>query len=260
MKRVSLALACLLALLTANIAHAERNSRQRVAAFAKLPDWTGVWERFNVGPSGGPGTPEEMGRFVAAFGELRPPYNSDWREKYQLALRHHAELGQAPATVCSPLGFPQAMLFPAEMMQIIVTPEEATFMFYTGGARHIATDGHRHPSGQELWRNRWGDSTGHWEQQVLIVDTVASNAPIITPDEFPAPLSEQVHVIERIRNIDRDTLENRMTIDDPLAFSHPWSLTVLYHRVFGMSHLIDHECTEADRNPVIDGKFTIAPP
>jgi hypothetical protein len=53
---------------------------------------------------------------------------------------------------------------------------------------------------------------------------------------------------------------DQLTIDDPLAFTHPWTLTIPYKRVTNLDRLIHGDCKENDRNPVVDGKLTIAPP
>jgi hypothetical protein len=250
-------MACALAASTA--AQAERNSKQRVAAFAKLPDWSGVWERFNMGPSDEPADPRDQPQYEAAIQELlRPPYNAEWQAKRDAAIQQRRQSHTAQPR-CRALGFPGAMLFPSDMIQIIVAPEETTMLFYSGGARHVATDGRPHPPEEERWGTPWGDSVGHWEGEELVVDTVASNAPIIGYDG-PAVLSEQAHVIERIRALDKNTLENQMTISDTVALASPWVLTLRYHRVPGMAHIIDSDCAENERNPVVEGKYTIAPP
>jgi hypothetical protein len=251
-------LTVLVALSWAGSAPAEVNSAQRLRAFAKLPDWTGVWERFNIGPSDAPDDPQELAQWKKAYDDLHPPYNAEWEARYQSAMQLRRQSRVGPEVSCHPLGFPQAMLFPNEMMQAIVTPEETTLMFYTGGARHIATDGRQHPPSEERWATPWGDSIGHWQGEVLVVDTVSTNAPIVAG--VPAPLSEQVHVTERIRALDRNTLEDDMTILDPMALAHPWVLIIRYHRATDMPHIVDRDCAENDRNPVVNGKFTIAPP
>jgi hypothetical protein len=91
-----------------------------------------------------------------------------------------------------------------------------------------------------------------------VVDTVASNASILGFDGVAA-LGEQLHVVERIRALDRNTLENEMTIDSPTALTHPWKLTLQYHRVPRLAHVLESDCAENERNPVVDGQYTIAP-
>ena len=50
-----------------------------------------------------------------------------------------------------------------------------------------------------------------------------------------------------------------MTIEDPVAFAQPWQLRFVFKRQPEMTRMIPTDCTENDRNPVIDGKMTITP-
>ena len=71
-----------------------------------------------------------------------------------------------------------------------------------------------------------GDSVGHWEGDTLIVDTVGFNLKSTvggTGDRHqPYRHSEQLHMVERIRRIDRNTLEIETTLEDPKVFEGPW--------------------------------------
>ncbi len=75
-----------------------------------------------------------------------------------------------------------------------------------------------------------------------------------------AELSVQARFTERLEQVGKDTLQDRMTIDDPLRFAHSWSLAIRYKRVTDVDRLIEVDCSENERNPVVDGKFTITPP
>jgi hypothetical protein len=73
-------------------------------------------------------------------------------------------------------------------------------------------------------------------------------------------LSDQAHFIERIRLVDKGRLEDQMTIEDPVAFIHPWTVTLTFSKISEIDRLIPVDCSENDRNPVVDGQYTIAPP
>ena len=60
--------------------------------------------------------------------------------------------------------------------------------------------------------------------------------------------------------IDKDHLEVQMIIIDPVDFTAPWPLTRTYHRVPHVNRMIYEDCEGEDRNPVIDGHYTLAPP
>lgn len=54
------------------------------------------------------------------------------------------------------------------------------------------------------------------------------------------------------------TADGTLMIEDPLRFTRPWSLTLRYGRVTKMNRMVAWDC-ENDRNPVVNGKVTIAP-
>ena len=72
-----------------------------------------------------------------------------------------------------------------------------------------------------------GDSVGHWEGDTLVVDTIGFNDKT-TLDMGGMPHSDAMHVIERIRRIDDNTLEDLITVDDPKTFTKPWTQRMRY--------------------------------
>jgi hypothetical protein len=112
-------------------------------------------------------------------------------------------------------------------------------------------------SPQINWPTPMGDSIGRWEGETLVIDTVAQ-----VPGSLgvgPNALSDQAHFTERVHRIDKNTLENQLTIEDPLQFTRPWQVTIRYSLVTDTNRIIPWSC-EHDRNPIVDGKVTIAPP
>jgi len=121
---------------------------------------------------------------------------------------------------CDPLGFPRIFLYPLPT-QIVQTPGEVIFLFEYDSLRHpIYTDGRGHDSALgPLWM---GDSIGHWEGDTLVADTVNFNDKSWL-DRMGHPHSVELHVVERIRRIDHDHLVDDITIDDPKAYTKPWT-------------------------------------
>jgi hypothetical protein len=99
------------------------------------------------------------------------------------------------------------------------------------------------------------------ERDVLVIDTIArlSSEPM-APFAWVSLLSKEAHFTERLRLVDDDTLENQLTIDDPVALAKPWSMTLRYKRLRNMRRMIPYDCDENDRNPVVDGKIGVATP
>jgi hypothetical protein len=126
---------------------------------------------------------------------------------------------------CAPIGFPIAFLYPLPM-QIVQTPGEVIMLFEWDSLRHqIFTDGRPHDTSLgPLWM---GDSIGHWEGDTLVADTVNFNDKTWL-DRMGHPHSDALHVVERIRRVDHDHLVDDITIDDPKAYTKPWTAHLPY--------------------------------
>lgn len=244
-------LAALCLLINVSPANADLNSRERTRAFAKLPDWSGLWEQYSSGATGSSDDPEE---FKASMAPVHPPYNAEWEAKSQAAAKERAS---QPDKVCGNIGFPGLMIGSALMFEVVITPELTVMHFDFSETRHIYTDGKPQLPEDELFATTWGSSVGHWEGQTLVVDTVASSSPVTA---FGDPISDKATFHERIRMVDKNTLEDLLTITDPVAFTHPWQLTRRYHRVPNMTRLVEEECGGNERDIRVNGTFTIAPP
>jgi hypothetical protein len=252
--------ALVLMLCCAGLAHGAASSQERVRKFAQLPDWTGYWDTAWLQSVTNPAGRNADVSFQATAKLVRlldhPPYNAEWEVKYQAALRNAGAVAEN-RKLCDWRDFPLTMEAPTTF-QIAITPEETLMVFHFGALRHIFTDGRGHPAKDDVWPTRMGHSIGRWENDTLVIDTIARTAgpAFVGPS---AELSEQAHFTERLRLVDKDTLENRMTIVDPLRFTKPWELTIRYRRAVGLDRLIDWDC-DGDRHPVVDGKLAVAPP
>jgi hypothetical protein len=263
---------------------------ERTRQFAALPNWAGIWEtelsaasdselhklidrearkpdrpEFNFAPEGTL-QPFEVEVFRLVQLLQKPPYNPEWEVRFRSQV---AELKQTPAAAveagtvkaCA-WGFPLLMETPADAgFQIFVTPEETLLLFADGEVRHVYTDGRPHPKKEDLWPTPMGDSIGRWEGRTLVMDTIERTAgPLVPIPHFVSPdFSEQARFIERLRKVGRDTLEDDLTIEDPARLAHPWHVSLRFRRVTTLDRLIATNCTENDRNPVVNGQVTIAP-
>jgi hypothetical protein len=103
--------------------------------------------------------------------------------------------------------------------------------------RIIPLDGRPHlPSTIQLWL---GDSRGHWEGDTLVVDTTNYK-----PGSFMAASSEQLHVVERFTRTDTDTLQYEIAINDPGAWTKPWSLMIPLRR--SRDAVFEYACQEGN--------------
>jgi hypothetical protein len=145
-----------------------------------------------------------------------------------------------PILNCLPPGVPRIMLIPFPM-QVIQVPGEVIMLFeYDHYIRHIYLDRREHP--KELDLTWMGDSIGWWEGNTLVVDTAGLNDKTWL-DQVGHPHSDALHVVERIRRIDHDTLQDDLTIDDPKAYKNPWTGQQVF-KLRPTWHLLEYVCTD----------------
>jgi hypothetical protein len=250
----------------AQVSQAQMSSKERVDAFAKLPDWSGLWEPdVFVGEGIGQGLSAEGLRAGAAVLGAELPFNAEWQAKYDAAKKAQAAAAAAdpahppapPYSPCGPPPFILSIISPA-LFQWRITPEETTIVNTIKDIRHVYTDGRSHPPQDELWGTRVGDSVGRWEGDTLVVDTVAIKPDLLLLNFLPIRMSDQLHFVERMRMADHDTLQDELTMNDPIALAKPFKITFTYKRVTDTNRMIDEaECDPAsERNPIVNGRFT----
>src|SRR5262249_5421133 len=117
-------------------------------------------------------------------------------------------------------GRPQAFSVPYQFEIVASSHHLAILYGYPGTFRTIPTDGGAHPPDPApTWR---GDSIGHWEGDTLVVDTVGFND---KPEINGYRHSETLHMVERFRRSDYNTLQYEATLEDPNVFVRPWTVT-----------------------------------
>ena len=103
--------------------------------------------------------------------------------------------------------------------------------------RRIPLDGSPHPASDvRFWV---GDSRGRWEGDTLVVDTTNFRG----ETQFRGA-DENLHLTEKLTRLDADTLRYRFTVDDPTAFTHPWTGEVTFVKAKGL--LYEYACHEGN--------------
>lgn len=125
-----------------------------------------------------------------------------------------------PYTYCYPMGPTRLMLAGFFHFEIVQLPAKIMLVFeVSNGVRQIFMDGRGHPDG---WPFGWmGHSTGRWDGDTLVVDSVGLNDKTWLDIAGP-PHSNALHVVERFRRPSRETLEVEFLFEDPKAFTKPW--------------------------------------
>jgi hypothetical protein len=258
MGRWSMAIPLLLGL---SLAQAASTVQERAQAFAGLPDWSGIWESdfASLKAVDPPAGTTATGKTGGIFEAIRPPFRPDRESTYQKLLSGPPQ----PFTDCKGISFPNLMYNPG-WFDVLVTPEEVAMTHTHHETRHIYI-GRSHPGKEDLWPTRMGHSIGHWEGSTLVVDTVAVRGDLWLREQSPdhetrwtvMSLSDQAHFVERIRMVNHEHLEDRLTVYDEAALEHPWNLTINFKRVADVDHMIDEDCVENNREIILKSDGTI---
>ena len=130
-----------------------------------------------------------------------------------------------PHTRCKASGAARQFATPYGTEFVDIADLQRIYIMDNGGPhsyRIIYMDGRQHP--KDLEPTNYGHSIGHWEGDTLVVDTVGYNEKFWI-DTRGTPHTEQLHWVERFTRKDLNTLEVAVTIDDPGAYTAPWSNT-----------------------------------
>lgn len=88
-----------------------------------------------------------------------------------------------------------------------------------------------------------GSSRGHWEGDTLVIETTN-----LTDKTFYQGASDNMHLTERFTRVADDVLLYEFTVDDPDAFSRPWTAQIPTVRLDGM--IYEFACHETNRGMV----------
>jgi len=141
----------------------------------------------------------------------------------------NGKIPYVPRERCWPAGVPAYVLEPPFNITIFIETPKEILMIHQQGAevRRIHMNVPHTSNPKPSWT---GESVGHWEGDTLVVDTIGFNARTFV-DNYRTPHTDKLHVIERFRLVDNgQTLEDRITVDDPGAFTTPWSAVQRWKR------------------------------
>jgi hypothetical protein len=99
-----------------------------------------------------------------------------------------------------------------------------------------------------------GRSTGKWDNDVLVIETSEVRGESVL-DTTHLPHSDALRIVERIRLLAPDKLQDEITLFDPKAYVRPWKVTRTYTRKVG-EQILEYVCEENNRNPVLEDGST----
>jgi hypothetical protein len=116
--------------------------------------------------------------------------------------------------------------------------------------RQVFMDGRKHPP--ELDPTWFGHSIGWYENDTLVIDTVGLNDKFWF-DRRNTPHTERLRTIERWTRIDAGHLVQEVTIDDPGAYSRPFTVTFQATLSNPGDELMEYICQENNQYGVASG-------
>ena len=225
------------------------SKRPRRATADGKPDLSGVWQGF--GTLGGTAAQQEPEGAVPRAGfanvgqnmkeplPLRPEYARRW----PMSGAPPAAKDNLEAT-CLPMGIMQFHTQGAPR-KYIQTPDVLVILYEASmGIRQIFTDGREFPTDdpQPWW---YGYSVGHWEGDTLVVVTKGLRDGEWL-DIFGTPLTDAGTYTERFRRVSYGRMEIDVTVDDPKAYTAPWTVRV-NQRIMPEQELLEFVCNENNR-------------
>jgi len=231
------------------------------AAAGQRPDFSGVYYPYRPGAPAAPpraaradGPPPAPTRSAPTSDgsqgrrpddpKLTPEYLAKWNVIAQSRTSGSYEYDNIAN--CLPPGMP-AMMGMAYGMEIMQNEQKITFFSeHQDALRRVYLDG-RKPSEDVLNDPTYaGYSTGRWEGDTLLVDTVALSTKSFI--DSSSPHSDQMTVHERIRFIEPGVLEDRITVRDPIALVEPWEVVRTYRKAaYPDDELREFACAEGLR-------------
>jgi hypothetical protein len=225
------------------------------------PDFSGIWVRFDDPEPNGlpPGRPPLVkgGNAGAGFKEGLPfrPWAAELQKK------RAAEIGlNDPDGLCLPQGPLQYHIDP-QPLKIAHIPRQILIIYESNyGLRTIYMDGRSLPPPGAVAPYWHGYSVGRWEADALVVESnnfhgVDPNNPgaVGLPDTYlgagwldhrGSPYTEAMKLTERFRRVNYGLLDIEFTVDDPKAYTRPFTVRVLQRIVADGSELVEFICHE----------------
>jgi hypothetical protein len=192
------------------------------------PDFSGMWFA-NVPSKDGCKTgdciqEERMAREQINIGmSLKGglPY-TEW-SKEQMVPRQAKGGRDDPHTHCMPPNFPRAWTLP-QYSKIVQTPKLMVVLHeFNGSYRQIFMDGRKlEKDPNPTWN---GHSVAHWDGDVLVIETNGIRDDMWL-DLRGSPVTESARVTERLKRVNFGIMQIEISVDDPKAYTRPWSVTI----------------------------------
>lgn len=193
------------------------------------PDFSGIWEHLNA---------RDRAYYLKGIDFPWTPLGKALFEERKANNQKDNPEGQ-----CLPRGLPKADAF--DIHKVVQTPGLIIILYEYGTTfRQIFTDGRSLPKDPNpTWM---GYSAGHWEGDTLVVESNGFNGKAWLSFEG-VPITDALHLTERMRRRDFGHMDVHLTVDDPKAYTKPWT-TELHPQLIPDTELIEFVCNENERD------------
>jgi hypothetical protein len=215
------------------------------------PDLSGIWFSVNriTDPSCAGGkdciAQEDLPVAQLNIGQSLPgglPYKP-WAAKLVKQRKARGSAGD-PHARCLPPNFPRAYALP-EYIKIVQTKGLLLILHeFNASYRQVFTDGRPLPRDPTPAWN--GYSVGRWDGDTLVIETTGFRDDLWL-DMSGNPLTEAARVTERLRRVNFGTLQIEVTVNDPKAYTKPWTVRLDQEIVLD-TELLDHICLENEQD------------
>jgi hypothetical protein len=174
---------------------------------------------------GHPYVPNGQGEVSYRIADLSSPILQPWAAERMKKPNEEVRAGKVPFTAdsrCWPGGVPGFDIYArVRPIYFLQTPKEITIIEESDmQVRRIYLNVPHSKNPKPSW---YGESVGHYEGDELVVDTIGLNDKTFV-DSYRTPHTTRLHVVERFRMLDGGkTLQASIAVDDPGAFTMPWS-------------------------------------
>jgi len=196
-------------------------------------DIQGIWE------------PNGLKYLINIAADLKPadvPFQPWAKTEYERRMDTQGK--DDPNNLCLPSIIPEkdAVTSPFKIVEI---PGEVIILYESRTIfRQIFTDGRQLPKDpQPSWQ---GYSVGKWDGDTFVVDTIGFNGKGWL-DTNGHPTTDALHVIEKYKRKDMGHMDIEITIDDPKAYTRPWTVTENPH-LLPDTELLEYICEENNRD------------
>ncbi len=143
-----------------------------------------------------------------------------------------------------PPTYPRAFVFP-QYWKVVQTPDLIVLLHeFNASYRQIFLDGRKLPDEPlPAWN---GYSVGHWEKDTLVVETTGFRDELWL-DFVGSPLTDAARITERFRRTAYGTLTIEVTVNDPKAYTRPWTI-LLKQQLVTDTELLDIICLENEQS------------